>query len=133
MAECPTSHVVRRSRLWGPGPDKRGDRGRRRTGGRIERGGKDESRDQGNGKALAHGGISRRRLEALEPQEEAVPIGIILGTGGHVECPPVQFLERIEHRSVVLTEQTLRNVQAIVGVNPDQVRIERGVMELRER
>ena len=28
-------------RGWGPGPDKRGDRGRRRRGGRIERGGGD--------------------------------------------------------------------------------------------
>ncbi len=32
-------------------------------------------------------GISRRRLEPLEPQGEAVPIGIILGAGRQVEGP----------------------------------------------
>ncbi len=33
----------------------------------------------------------------------------------------------------MLTEQALRNVQPIIWVDPDQVRIERGVMDLGER
>ena len=78
-------------------------------------------------------GISRRRLESLEPQGEAVPIGIILGAGRQVKGPTVQFLQRFEHRAIMLTEQALRNVQPIVGVDPDQMCIECGVMDLGKR
>ncbi len=80
----------------------------------------------------AKAGISRRRLEPLEPQDETIPVGIILGTGWQVEGPPVQLLEGLEHLAVMLIEQAFRNVQPVIWVDPDQVCIERGVMDLGE-
>ncbi len=45
-----------------------------------------------------------------------------------MRCPTVQFIQRFEHQDIMLTEQALRNVQPVVGVDPDQMCIERGVM-----
>jgi hypothetical protein len=46
------------------------------------------------------------------------------------EGPPVQLLQGFEHLAVMLIEQAFGNVQPVVWVDPDQVRIERGMMDL---
>ena len=45
---------------------------------------------------------------------------------------PVELLQRFQHWTVVLVEKPLRNVQPIVAVDSDQVRIECCVMNLRK-
>ncbi len=78
-------------------------------------------------------GISRRSLEPLKAHGETIPIWVILRADRQLKGPTVQSLQRFEHRAIMLTEQALRNVQPIVGVDPDQMRIERGVMDLGKR
>jgi hypothetical protein len=45
----------------------------------------------------------------------------------------VQPLQGVQHRAIVLPEQTLRQMQAVVRINADQMGVERGMMDLRER
>ncbi len=67
---------------------------------------------------------------SIEPQGETVVVWIILGAGRQLEGPPVQLLQGFEHLAVMLIEQAFGNVQPVIWVDPDQVRIERGVMDL---
>ena len=47
--------------------------------------------------------------------------------------PSIKQLKRFKHLAVVLIQKTVRNVHAIVGVDANQVGVEGGVMDLRQR
>jgi hypothetical protein len=76
---------------------------------------------------------SRHRLEPLEAPRQPVLIRAILDAAGQVDGPSLQALQGFEHRAVVLAEEPVRNVQPVVGVDSDQVRIESRVVNFRER
>jgi hypothetical protein len=42
-------------------------------------------------------------------------------------------LQRLKHRTVVLREQAVRNMKSIVGIDADQMRVERGMMNFGQR
>ena len=50
-----------------------------------------------------------------------------------MKCSSVQSLQGFEHRAVRLNQQSLRHMQPIIRIDADQMRIECGVMDLRER
>ena len=45
----------------------------------------------------------------------------------------MQVLERLEHRPVVAKHQPARDMDAVVGVDPDRMRVEGSVMYLGQR
>ena len=81
----------------------------------------------------AKAGISRHRLEALEAQRQTVAIRAVLDPTRQVYDPAVEPLQGFEHRAIFLPEQPLGNMQPIVRVDPDQMGVECGVMDFRER
>ena len=46
---------------------------------------------------------------------------------------PMQQLQPFQHRAVPLREEPLGDMQAVVRIDPDQVRVERGVVGLGQR
>ncbi len=50
-----------------------------------------------------------------------------------MDGPAIQSLQRFEHRAIVLPEQPIRDMQPIVGVNADQMGVERCMMNFRKR
>jgi hypothetical protein len=50
-----------------------------------------------------------------------------------MEDSAVQSFQSFEHRAVMLPDQSCRHVQAIVRVDPDQMRVKGGMMDFRER
>ena len=44
----------------------------------------------------------------------------------------IYLLEGFEHQAVVLVEQSVRDMQSIVGIDPDQMGIEGGMMDFGE-
>ena len=81
----------------------------------------------------ANADISRHRLEPLEAQREPITIRAILDAAWQVDCSAIQPLQSFEHRAIILTEQPFGHMQPIVGVDADQMRVESGVMNFRER
>ncbi len=77
--------------------------------------------------------ISRHRLEALEPQRKPISVRLILHAARQVDRAAVQPLQGSEHRPVVLPQQPLGHMQPIVRIDADQMRVERRMMNLRER
>ena len=77
--------------------------------------------------------ISGRRLEPLIPLRKPVPIRAVLGAIGQMDHPAVEPLQGFEHRPVVLHQQAVGDVQFEVGVDADQMGIECGMVNFRER
>ena len=42
-------------------------------------------------------------------------------------------LQRVEHRTIVLCQQAARNMKSIVGIDADEMCVERGVMNFGQR
>ena len=76
---------------------------------------------------------SRRRLEPLEPHCKTVPIWAVFYPPRQMEGSAIQPFESFEHLAVVLPEQAPRHVQTVIWVDSDEMRVERGVMDFRER
>ena len=75
----------------------------------------------------------RRRLETLEANRKPIPIRPVLSPVRQMEGFAIYLLEGFEHRAVVLVEQSVRDMQSIVGIDPDQMGIEGGMMDFGER
>lgn len=71
--------------------------------------------------------------ETLEPQRQAILIGPIHTPLRQMHRLPMQALDCLEHRAVLLREQAIGDVKVVVRVDADQVGVERGVMDLRKR
>jgi hypothetical protein len=89
---------------------------------------------------LALAGVSRYgsnlcgSSELLEPDRQPVAIGTILKPSRHVDQYSGDPLKaEFEKRAVMNFEQRVRDVNSEIGVDPDQVGIEGGMMELRYR
>ena len=50
-----------------------------------------------------------------------------------MDGPTIKTLQRLKHRTVIEDKQALRHMKTVVGIDADQVGIERGVMDFRER
>jgi hypothetical protein len=74
-------------------------------------------------------GISRRRLEPVEPPRKSVTIRAILDASRQMYGSTIQSLQSFEHRSIILTEQPIGDMQALVGVNADQMGVKSCVMD----
>ena len=72
---------------------------------------------------------SRRSPEAIEPQSETVAIRLILSPLRETKQPAIQSLDGLEHRPILLGEETFGDVQPIVWVDANQVGIEGSVMD----
>ena len=77
--------------------------------------------------------ISRRRLEPLEPQRKPISVRLVLHAVRQMDRATIQPLQGFEHRPVVLPQQPLGHMQPIVRVDADQMRVERRMMNFRER
>ena len=77
----------------------------------------------------ANADISRRRLEPLEPPRKSVTIRAILDVSRQVYVSTIQSLQSFEHWTIILTEQPIGDMQAVVGVNADQMRVKSCVMD----
>ena len=53
-----------------------------------------------------------------------------MGSARKVKLPSVKQFERFQHLAVVLIKKPVRNVDAIVEIDADEVSIEDGVMNL---
>lgn len=69
-------------------------------------------------------------FEGFETSDAAVPDGPILISSREVKRAFSQPLERFEHRTVGLPKQPLRNVDPVARIYADEVRVERGVVDL---
>ena len=76
--------------------------------------------------------ILRHRLETLEANRKPIPIRPVLSPVRQMEGFAIYLLEGFEHRAVVLVEQSVRDMQSIVGIDPDQIGIEGGMMDFGE-
>jgi hypothetical protein len=74
-----------------------------------------------------------RGLEPFEAQSQAVAIGVILLPARRVQVPAIKPLEGLQHWTVFLDKQALGNMQPIVRVDADQMRVESCMMDLRKR
>ena len=52
----------------------------------------------------------------------------VVGSVRKVKLPSVKQIEHLQHLAVVLIEKAVRNLDAIVGIDADEVSIEGGVM-----
>ena len=57
---------------------------------------------------------------------EAIPIRPISFPAGQMKCSSVQALQRLKQRTVFLDQQPLRQMQLMVRVDADQMRVEGG-------
>src|ERR1700730_574239 len=73
------------------------------------------------------------RLESLEPQCEPIPVRAILRPRWQMDGLAIEPLQRLQHRPVALAQQPFGDVQAVIRVDADKVRIEGSVMNFRER
>ena len=78
-------------------------------------------------------GASRRRPKTIEPQREPVSIRVVLSPLRKAQQSAVQPFDRLQHRPILLSEQTLRDVQSVVWIDSDQVGVEGGMMDFRKR
>jgi hypothetical protein len=71
-------------------------------------------------------------LELLEPDRQSVPIRAILTPPRQLDHLPDDPLEpEFEERAVMDFEQSVRDVNSVIRVDPDQVGVEGGVVVLR--
>lgn len=72
------------------------------------------------------------RFEPLEAQCEPIAIGAIFVPARQMNGPAIQSLQGFEHRAIVPTEQPIRDrdMQPILGVNSDEMSVERCMMTL---
>ena len=72
--------------------------------------------------------------ELLEPERQPIPIGSILKTSWSVDqCSGDPLQPEFEKRAIVDFEQPVRDMDAEIGIDADQVGVEGRVMELRQR
>ena len=76
--------------------------------------------------------ILRHLLETLEANRKPIPIRSVLNPVRQMEGFAIYLLEGFEHQAVVLVEQSVRDMQSIVGIDPDQMGIEGGMMDFGE-
>jgi hypothetical protein len=77
---------------------------------------------------------SRRFLELLEPDRQSVTIRAILTPSRPAnQCANDPLQTEFEKWTIVDFEQPIRDMDAEIGVNPDQVSIEGGMMDFRQR
>lgn len=72
-------------------------------------------------------------LEYLKPLRQPISIRIVIGSARKVKLSSVKWFERLQHLAIVLMEKPVRNVDAIVGIDADEVSIEGGVMNPGKR
>jgi hypothetical protein len=82
---------------------------------------------------LAGSAKSRCRAERFEPFCQAVAIGTIALSGWQMQGAQVQRFERFKHRAIVLGAQPFRDVNAKVGIDAYEMRIECCVVDLGKR
>jgi hypothetical protein len=73
---------------------------------------------------------SSRRLEPFEAQREPIAVGGILRALRQPQQSSVQPLDGLKHRAIPLGEQALGDMQAIVRIDPNQVGVEGGMVDL---
>ena len=71
--------------------------------------------------------------EYLKAHGEAVSIGVVLRSRRQADDLLVELLHRLKHRPILLLQQSCGHMHSEVGVNPDQVCIEGGMMNFRQR
>lgn len=76
---------------------------------------------------------SRGHLEVLEPFGQSLAIGPVALARRQMKRTQVECLERLEHGPVALCPQTFGNMDPEIRIYPDQVRIEGGMVDLRQR
>jgi hypothetical protein len=75
---------------------------------------------------------SRSLLELLEPSRQSIPIRAIFTASRQLDQLPDDPLKaEFEKRAVMDFEQPVRDVDAEIRVDPDQVGVEGRMMELR--
>jgi hypothetical protein len=73
-----------------------------------------------------------RLSELLEPDRQSIAIGTILKPARPVaQCPGNPLQPEFEKRAIMDFEQPVGNVNSVIGVDADQVGVERCVMDLR--
>ncbi len=73
-------------------------------------------------------------LELLEPQRQPVTIGVIACSPWQLDLLPDDSLQtKFEKRTVMDFEQPVGDVNSLIGVDPDQVSIEGGMVDLGQR
>jgi hypothetical protein len=77
--------------------------------------------------------FSDRRHETLKAQGESVSIREVLGAIWQMYGAAMQPLQSFEHRTIVLCQQAARNMKSIVGIDADEMCVERGVMNFGQR
>ena len=80
----------------------------------------------------ANAGLLSHRLEPLEADREPVAIRPVLDPVRQMQGFAIQLLEGFQHRTVLLIEQSVRDMQPIIGIDADQMGIEGGMMDLGE-
>src|ERR1700730_12049509 len=73
------------------------------------------------------------RLEAFEAHGQPLAVRLVPGTVRQVNHLSMQALQSLQHRTVVMRKQSVGNMKTGVGIDADQMCIERGVMYFRER
>ena len=76
---------------------------------------------------------SRSSLEGLEAQRKPVSIWPVCRPGRRVNGAAFEVLERFQERAVLLVEQSFGDVQAVVRVDTNEVRVECSVVDLGQR
>jgi hypothetical protein len=77
--------------------------------------------------------LSRRGPETFKSNGKPVSVGQIFRAIWQMDCVAMEPLQRLKHRTVVLREQAVRNMKSIVGIDADQMRVERDMMNFGQR
>ena len=71
-------------------------------------------------------------LKALESDCEPVAVGAVLSTARKVQRASVEPFQSFEHRTIVLGQQPVGDMQPVIGINTDQMRVNGRMMNLGE-
>ena len=69
----------------------------------------------------------------IETQRKTIAIWIVPCARGKMQLIIVQVLQRLQHRSVVLLQKPVGNVDPEIRIDPNEMSVEGSMMDLRKR
>lgn len=74
-----------------------------------------------------------RLLEILETLRQTVQVGPVFLARRRLQRCALQCLQDFQHRPVLLRQQPFRYMQAVIGIDADQMPVESGMMQLGQQ
>lgn len=74
--------------------------------------------------------LIRNRLKLLKPKRQTISIWRMIWVFGCGQALAIQSIEKLEHRTVFLLEQSRRQMDPTLRIDTDQMPIEPSVMQI---